>query len=109
MSNYLIMFTFTAKGLETIADVPKRVEKCRHIISKLGGELVSFYGILGGSYDTMFLLRAPDDEKFAAITLAIAKLGNVRTQGFHLFTESEFKKILNYLPAAQAVEELAMA
>lgn len=93
MTTYLILFTFTQKGEESIATLPSRVENAKEIISKLGGEFVTFYGILGSQYDTMCIVKAANDEKIAAIAMAIARLGNVRAETHPLFTEDDLKRI----------------
>jgi len=98
MATYLVLFTFTQQGIEKIKDVPARVRAAKDAIHRMGGEVQGFYGILGGEYDTLFIVSAPSDEKIAEMTLAIAKLGNVRTRTHRLFNEDEFGKIIASLP-----------
>lgn len=93
MNTYLILFTFTQKGEESITSLPERVEHAKQIISKLGGQFDLFYGILGSQYDTMCIVKAASDEKIAAIALAISRLGNVRSETHRLFTEDELNKL----------------
>ena len=98
MATYLILFSFTQQGVEKIKDCPARVNAARNIIRQLGGELQAFYAIMGSQYDTLFIVKAPSEEKIAEMVLAIAGLGNVRTTTHRLFTEEEFAKITSSLP-----------
>jgi uncharacterized protein with GYD domain len=98
MATYMILFSFTQKGIKEIKDSPARVTTAKEIISKMGGEVRAFYAILGSQYDTMFILDAPNDEKLGAMVLAIARLGYVRTQTHRLFSEDEYGKIISLDP-----------
>jgi len=96
--NYLMLFSYTQQGIEKIKESPARVEAAKRTIRQMGGEVQAFYGILGSQYDTMFIVKAPSDEKIAEMVLAIAMFGNVRTQTHRLFSEDEFSKIISSLP-----------
>jgi len=98
MATYLILFSFTQKGIEEIKDSPARVTEAKEIIRKMGGEVRAFYAILGSQYDTMIILDAPNDEKLGGMVLAIAGLGFVRTQTHRLFSENEYGKIVSLDP-----------
>lgn len=98
MPTYLMLFSYTRQGIEKIKDSPARVEDAKQAIARMGGEVTAFYGILGGPYDTMFLVKASSDEKIAEMALAIASRGYVRTQTHRLVTESEFSRIISALP-----------
>ena len=98
MATYLLLFSFTQKGMEKIKESPARVEAAKQTIRNMGGEVTAFYGILGSQYDTMFIIEAPSDDKVAEMVMAIAVLGNVRTQTHRLFSEDEFKTIISSLP-----------
>jgi uncharacterized protein with GYD domain len=97
MPTYLILFNFTQLGIEKIKESPVRIEAAKQTIRQMGGEVLTLYGILGSQHDTMFIVKAPNDETLAGMVLAIAKLGNVRTQTHRLFSEDEFGKIISAL------------
>ena len=109
MSTYLILFTFTEQGHESILTLPQRIDNAKGTIAKFGGEMLSFYGALGAPFETMAVVKAPSEEKLAAMTMAIAKLGNVRTHSFRLFDEKELKNIVQSLPATESVKEFEFA
>jgi uncharacterized protein with GYD domain len=98
MATYLMLFSFTQQGIEKIKESPARVEAAKKTIRQIGGEFRAFYGILGSQYDTLFIVEAPSDEKIAEMALAIATLGNVRTQTHRLFSEGEFGRMISSLP-----------
>jgi uncharacterized protein with GYD domain len=95
MAAYLMLFRFTEKGMENIKESPARVEAAKQTISRMGGEFKTFYGMVGGDFDTMFIIHAPNDVAVAKMVLAIDVLGNVRTQSHRLFSEDEFKTVIS--------------
>ncbi len=97
MPTYLILFKYTQKGAAAIKESPKRIEKAMEIAKQLGGNVKSFY-LLMGQFDTAFLLEAPDDETATKISMAISALGNVSTQTMRGFTLDEFKKMISEMP-----------
>jgi uncharacterized protein with GYD domain len=97
MSSYVMLFNFTAQGVERLKESPQRVEAAKNLCRDLGGEVKQFYGLMG-RYDTMFILEAPNDETAVRIAAAICKRGNVRSETLRAFTETEFKKMLSTLP-----------
>ena len=98
MATYMILFSFTGKGIKEIKDSPARLTAAKEIVRKMGGEFRAFYAILGSQYDTVFILDAPNDEKLSGIVLGIARLGYVRTQTHRLFSEGEYGKIISLDP-----------
>jgi uncharacterized protein with GYD domain len=98
MATYLMLFNYTPQGIEKVKESPARVEAAKKTIRQMGGEVQTFYAILGGQYDTLFIVKAPSDEKIAEMALAIAAFGNVRTQTQRLFSEDEFRQIIASLP-----------
>jgi len=97
MATYLMQFSFTQQGIETIKDLIARAEAAKNLIRQAGGEVQAYYALLGGDFDTMFILNAPNDEKVAQMALGIARTGNVRTQTHRLFNEDEIKRITSSL------------
>ncbi|HKT11544.1 MAG TPA: GYD domain-containing protein [Terriglobia bacterium] len=98
MATYLMLFSFTQQGIEKIKQLSVRGEAAKKMISQMGGEVQAYYMVMGGEFDTLFILKAPNEEKVAEMALAIAKLGNVRTRTHRLFNEEELGKITSALP-----------
>lgn len=97
MHTYIIFFGFTGQGIKNIKDSPARVEAAKETVRSMGGKVKAFYAILGGQFDTFFILEAPDDVTVAKMVLSIASAGNVRTETHRLFTEGEYGKIMSSL------------
>jgi len=98
MRSYLVLFGFTPHGIENIKESPARVEAAKETVRSMGGEVRAFYGILGSSHDTMFIVEALDDEAVAKMVLAIGAKGSVRTETHRLFTEDEYRDVIQALP-----------
>ncbi len=98
MPIYLIQFEFTQKGMENIRESPARVETAKKTVRALGGEVKAFYAVLGGDFDTMFIVEAPDEQKVGEMALAIASRGFVRHRTHRLFSDEEFRSIVSSLP-----------
>lgn len=98
MPTYMILFSFTQKGEEGIAELPLRVDHMKQVIKKLGGEIVGYYAILGSTYDTVCILKAPTEEKAAEMALGVARRGNVRAETHRLFTEEEVMQVVAAVP-----------
>jgi uncharacterized protein with GYD domain len=98
MAHYLVLFSFTDQGLTTVKQVPNRVEKARQVFQEQGAQVTAFYAVLGAEFDTLFIAEAPSDEAIARAALAVASLGNVRTQTLRAFNEAEFGRIVSGLP-----------
>ncbi len=50
------------------------------------------------STTAVLVLKAPDDETCARVSLAIGAAGNVRVETLRAFTEDEFRRIVAALP-----------
>ncbi|HEY7445841.1 MAG TPA: GYD domain-containing protein [Vicinamibacterales bacterium] len=98
MASYVMLFNFTAQGIEKLKESPARVDAAKKLCRDLGGEVKQFFGLMG-RYDTMFILEAPDDETAVKIAAAISKRGNVRSETLRAFTETEFRQIVSALPS----------
>jgi uncharacterized protein with GYD domain len=98
MASYVMLFNFTAQGIEKLKESPSRVDAAKKLCRDLGGEVKQFFGLMG-RYDTMFILEAPDDETAVKIAAAISKRGNVRSETLRAFTETEFRQIVSALPS----------
>ncbi|MEN8261281.1 MAG: GYD domain-containing protein [Pseudomonadota bacterium] len=99
MQTYMIHVTYTQMGIENIKGSPYRVEAAKQIISSMGGEASVFYAVMGAAHDAVFILEAPGDDAAAKIALNIAMHGNVRTNTHRVFTEDEFREIVDALPS----------
>ncbi len=93
MPTYVSLFRFTDQGIRNIKEGPARLDAAKKAFQAAGAELKQFY-LLMGQYDVLVIAEAPDDETAAKIALALGSLGNVRTETFKAFPESEYRKLI---------------
>jgi len=93
MTTYISLTNFTDQGIRNVQDTTKRADAVRELARKFGASMKDIYWTLG-SYDLVVVFEAPDDASMTALSLAIAKAGNVRTQTLRAFTSSEMTGIL---------------
>ncbi len=53
MPLYIVLASWTRKGIETIKDAPARIDRARELAHSMGAELESFL-LLMGQYDSEF-------------------------------------------------------
>jgi uncharacterized protein with GYD domain len=93
---YIALINYTEKGIQTIKDFPKRVEKAREAMGRSGVRMTSVY-LTMGHYDAISIFDAPDDASVAKALLTIAGHGNVRTETMRAFDEAEVAAIMTAL------------
>jgi uncharacterized protein with GYD domain len=97
MATYIMLVSYTQKGIENIKESPTRLEAAKKAIQALGGELKEFYLVMG-QYDMVVVAEAPDNETIAKWALAVGSGGAVRTETLRAFTEDEYRTIIAALP-----------
>jgi len=97
MPTYITLMSYTQEGIEHIKEGPARLDAAKAAAKAAGGEIKAFYLVMG-QYDAVIISEAPNDEAFAANTLAIASTGAIRTETLKAFTEAEYRKIVASLP-----------
>ena len=97
MATYIILCSYTQKGIENIKESPARLDEDKKAFQAMGAELKEFY-LVSGRYDMVVVAEAPDAETVAKIALAIGSRGAVRTETLSAFTEDEYRKIIAALP-----------
>ena len=88
MATYIVLASLTDQGARTMQDLRQRLENARATFSAYGAELKHIYFAMG-QYDYVVIAEAPDDETITRVSLAVSAQGNVRTNSFRAFTESE--------------------
>jgi uncharacterized protein with GYD domain len=96
MSTYVSLIKFTDQGIRNAKDTVQRAGAFRSDLERRGGKLVSIYWTQG-QYDIVTTIEAPDDQTAMAALLAVAGLGNVRTETLRAFTENDMTAILQKL------------
>ena len=97
MLAYIMLLRFTQQGIERIKEAPGGVDAARKMFRSMGAELKSFH-LVTGVYDAVVIAEMPDERTAAKIAMALASLGNVRTETLRAFTEDEYRKMVSELP-----------
>jgi len=97
MATYISLLRFTPQGMKNIKQAPDRLDAAKKAYKAAGAEIKAFY-LTMGQHDAVAVFEAPDDETTAKITLSIGTLGNVQTETFRAFPESDYRKIVSALP-----------
>jgi uncharacterized protein with GYD domain len=97
MATYILMANYTEQGIKGIKDTVKRTEAVRELAKKVGATMKESYWTLG-AYDVVAVFEAPNDETMTAFSLAVAKLGNVKTHTLRAFSSNEMASILGKVP-----------
>jgi uncharacterized protein with GYD domain len=93
MATYIALVKWTDQGAKNIRETVQRVGQVRADLERRGGKLLSIYWTQG-EYDLVATFEAPDAQTATAAMLADGSFGNVRTETFPAFTESEMTSIL---------------
>ncbi len=97
MPIYISLLRYTDQGARAIKESPKRLDAAKNAFKSMGGELKQWYLVMG-RYDAIVVTEAPDDETAGRLLLAVGSWGNVRSETFRAFDESEYRKLIAGLP-----------
>ena len=97
MATYISLLRWTQQGIQGVKDAPGRIAAGRQAFEALGARLTGVY-VVSGRYDYVLVFEAPDEQTAATAMLALARLGNVRSETLRAFTEDEFRRVAAALP-----------
>jgi uncharacterized protein with GYD domain len=97
MATFIVLGNFTDQGIRSIKESPRRSDAFKAMAAKAGVKVKDIYWTLG-HYDIVTVVEAPDVATATSLGLAIASLGNVRTETLTAFSAEEFGKILAKMP-----------
>ncbi|MFI5273090.1 MAG: GYD domain-containing protein [Ktedonobacterales bacterium] len=93
MATYVTLINWTDQGVRNAKDTVQRARAFRSDLERRGGKLVSIYWTQG-QYDIVTTVEAPDGQTVMAALLAVAGLGNVRTETLSAFNETEMESVI---------------
>ena len=96
MATYISLCHYTAEGIKTIKEAPKRLDKAKALARKLGGEMTALY-LTMGSFDVVAVYDLPDDEAAARFALIIGRTGAVTTTTLRAFPEADYRRLVGEL------------
>jgi uncharacterized protein with GYD domain len=93
MTRYLALINFTDQGARNVKESIQRASSFGKSVEAAGGKLLSLYWSVGEA-DGCVMFEAPDEKSGAALLIALAKDGNVRTRTLTLYDTGEFQQVL---------------
>ncbi len=93
MQTYVSFATFTDQGIRDIKNTAKRAEAFKAAAKHFDCTVKELL-YTQGQYDVVAIIEAPDEVSANALSLSIAKLGNVRSVTSRAFSVSEISKIV---------------
>jgi uncharacterized protein with GYD domain len=93
MATYITLVKWTDQGARNVKGTVQRIGDFRADLERRGGKLLSIYWTQG-QYDLVATFEAPDAQTATAAMLVDCGFGNVRTETFPAFSESEMTSIL---------------
>jgi len=92
MAISITLANFTDQGIKNIKDSPQRAKAFRDMATKHGVTVRDLYWTMG-QYDLVTITEGTD-EALAALTLSVARLGNVRTQSLRAMDLETMQRVL---------------
>jgi uncharacterized protein with GYD domain len=97
MPRYVLLVDWTARGVEA---AEQTVDRLKH-----GSEMAESFGCkiehawwTQGNHDMVSVIHAPDEQTMVAYTLAVVRLGNLRTTTLRAWSADEMRDIMGRLP-----------
>lgn len=97
MATYVSLVRFTDQGIRGVKDAAERIAAVEKLFGQVGARMSEIY-LTMGRYDYVVVMEAPDDETATKAALAVASLGNVRTETLRAYGRPEIAKIIGGLP-----------
>lgn len=98
MPHYIVLANFTDQGVRNIRDFPPVMAEATSRLEAQGIKITRYFTL--GEYDIVALIEAPSDEAYARAALVIGSQGNIRTTTLKAFTQEEFVRLIQGLPAS---------
>jgi uncharacterized protein with GYD domain len=97
MPRYILLVEWTEQGVQAVDQTVDRLERGREVAKEFGCEIENVWWTQG-NHDMVSVVHAPDEKAMVAYTLAVARLGNLRTTTLRAWTADEMREIVGRLP-----------
>jgi uncharacterized protein with GYD domain len=97
MATFIVLGSFTDQGIRNVKESPKRADAFKALAAKSGVKVKEIFWTLG-HYDLVTVVEAADAATVTAVELAVASMGNIKTETLTAFSAEEFGKILSKMP-----------
>jgi uncharacterized protein with GYD domain len=92
-----LLVDWTEQGVQAVDRTVDRLEQGAELGETFGCELEHVWWTQG-NHDMVSVVRAPDEQAMVAYTLAVARLGNLRTTTLRAWTADEMREIFSRHP-----------
>jgi uncharacterized protein with GYD domain len=97
MPTYVLLVDWTAQGAQAVEQTIDRLEQGSRLAESFGCKLEHVWWTQG-SHDMVSVISAPDEQAMVAYTLAVVRLGNLRTTTLRAWSTDEMREIVGRLP-----------
>jgi uncharacterized protein with GYD domain len=96
MPRYVLLVDWTDQGVQAVDHTVDRLEQGTLLGESFGCEIEHVWWTQG-AHDMVTVVQAPDEQSMVAYTLAVARLGNLRTTTLRAWSGEEMREILSRL------------
>lgn len=97
MATYIMLIKLSNDAAADIANAKSGRNAGKKAAAALGVQWKRSYLLMGGEYDVLIVLEAPDDETMAKFALLGTMSGAVSTRTMRAFTETEADRLVDSL------------
>jgi uncharacterized protein with GYD domain len=97
MPRYVLLVDWSAQGVQAVEQTVERLDHGSHMAETFGCKVDHIWWTQGG-HDMVSVMSAPDEQAMVAFTLALVRLGNVRTRTLRAWSIDEMREIIGRLP-----------
>ena len=97
MATYIMLIKLSDEAAANIHDAKRGRTAGKKAAAALGVDWKRSYLLMGGEYDVLIVLDAPDEEAMAKFALLGAMSGAVSTRTMRAFTETEADQLVGSL------------
>lgn len=93
MALYVMLVSWTDQGVRNVKNTIKRADAVVATARKQKCRVRELLWTMG-SYDALAIIEAPNDQAMSALSLSIARQGNVRTLTMRAYEKADFAKVI---------------
>ena len=97
MPRYVLLVDWTAHGVQAAEHTVERLEQGSELAESFGCKIEHAWWTQG-NHDMVSVIQAPDEQAMVADTLAVVRLGNLRTTTLRAWSADEMREIVGRLP-----------
>jgi len=96
MPRYVLLVDWTVEGAREVEHTVERLEAGARLGERFGCTIEHAWWTQGG-HDMVSVIDSPDEEAMVAYTLAVMRLGNLRTTTLRAWSADEMREIIGRL------------